>query len=86
LRRLSNVSREAIVVVRDDVILEVNAACGRLFGRSAEDLIGARVLPLIAVSDQALIADQLRNPDQDLDQREINVCAADGRLAPAEFS
>ena len=86
MRLLSDMSQEILIIARDGIILQVNAAGSRMFGGADEQLIGRRMLDLIAAADQSIVMRRLQHPEDNLNQHEIHLLAADGTPTPVEFS
>jgi diguanylate cyclase (GGDEF)-like protein/PAS domain S-box-containing protein len=47
------------LVSRQGLLVQVNTAMGALFGRAAQDLVGAQLLGLVDARDEALLAEQI---------------------------
>jgi diguanylate cyclase (GGDEF)-like protein/PAS domain S-box-containing protein len=86
IRTLSDVSQEILIICRDGIILQVNAAGTRLFGASEGQLIGGRTLDLISEADHLTFLKHLEHQGGDVGRREVNLNAADGMIIPAQFS
>ncbi len=86
LRLLSDMSQEILVIYRDGVILQVNAAAGRMFGMSDDLLVGCGMLDLIADADHPAIMRRVQRPEANLNHEEIHLRAIDGTMVPVEFS
>ncbi|MDB5402558.1 MAG: domain S-box-containing protein/diguanylate cyclase protein [Rhodopila sp.] len=86
MRLLSDISQEILIIHRDGVILQINAAGGRMFGVPDDQLIGRRILNLIAEVDHPAILRRALRREADLDHEEIHLHIANGTLVPVEFS
>jgi diguanylate cyclase (GGDEF)-like protein/PAS domain S-box-containing protein len=86
MRLLSDVSQEILIIARDGIILQVNAAGGRMLGGAEGQLAGRRMLELIAEADRPAVMRRLNGRAADLDHEEIHLQAPAGTLVPVEFS
>jgi diguanylate cyclase (GGDEF)-like protein/PAS domain S-box-containing protein len=86
MRLLSDVSQEILIIARDGIILQVNAAGGRMLGGPDGQLIGRQMLQFIAEADHPAVMRRLQRRESDLNHEEIHLLAAVGRLVPVEFS
>jgi diguanylate cyclase (GGDEF)-like protein/PAS domain S-box-containing protein len=86
MRLLSDMSQEILIVARNDVILQVNAAGGRMLGGGDRPLIGGRMLELISEVDHPAVMRRLRRRESDLNHEEIHLRATASTLVPVEFS
>jgi diguanylate cyclase (GGDEF)-like protein len=69
MRLLSNVAREALIIQRDGIVLQANAACARMFGVPARQLVGRRALELVVEADRPGVTRQLRDHQELLRSR-----------------
>jgi diguanylate cyclase len=86
IRTLSDVSQEVLLICRDGIILQVNAAGTRLFGRTEDQLTGRQTADLISEEDQLTFLGHLEHPGVDLGPREVNLKTSNGTIIPARFS
>jgi len=86
MRLLSDVSQEILIIARDGIVQQVNAAGVRMLGGLGEPLIGRPMLELVAEADRPVVMRRLRHLEADLNHEEIHLLAAPGTLAPVEFS
>jgi diguanylate cyclase (GGDEF)-like protein/PAS domain S-box-containing protein len=86
IRMLSDVSQEILIICRDGIILQINAAGTRLFAVSEGQLIGGRTLDLISEADHDTFLKHLENQGGHVGRREVCLNAADGKMVPAQFS
>ncbi len=86
IRMLSDVSQEVLIICRDGVTLQVNAAGMRMFGRTEAAIVGGRTIELISEADQLRFLEFQNNQGLDLGRREISLKAANGATIPAQFS
>jgi diguanylate cyclase (GGDEF)-like protein/PAS domain S-box-containing protein len=86
MRLLSDASREVIVIHRDGVVRQVNAAGARLFGVPVEQLIGRPWLELIAEGDHRLVTRRAGRQNKELTPEELHVRTPAGRLIPVELA
>ena len=86
IRLLSSLSHEVMMIYRDGLILEMNVAGGRLFGRSVDDLLGCDVADLFSAADMPAIARRERGRPEDQRSEEVMAITATGQLIPVELS
>ena len=86
MRLMSDISHEILIIEKDGLILQVNEAGGRLFGTAPEQLVGRRMIDLIATADQGTVARYLRAAPDHLKPESIQVRAAAGHLIPVELA
>jgi diguanylate cyclase (GGDEF)-like protein/PAS domain S-box-containing protein len=87
LRVLSNLAQEVIMILADGIVLEVNSAGLRLFGRAAEDVIGRPVATLFAEDSVPALLRRIEVPEQSDDwPGEIEVLTASGKRVPVEIT
>ncbi len=86
IRLLSDMTQEIMIICRDGVILQVNAACSRLFGVPDDQLIGGRVLDLISEVDHRAILRCLRRREGRTDRADAHLIGPDGSLIAVEYS
>ena len=86
IRMLSDVSQEVLIICRDGIILQVNAAGTRLFGEPEGQLIGRQTADLVSEEDQLTFLKHLEHQTVDLGPGEVNLKASNGTIVPARFS
>ncbi|HEY3849120.1 MAG TPA: EAL domain-containing protein [Acetobacteraceae bacterium] len=86
MRLMSDISQEILIIHRDGIILQVNAAGGRMFGVPEEQLVGRPMLDLVPEADHAAVTRRMRQSDVELNHEEIYVRTMTGALIPVEFS
>lgn len=86
LQLLSDISQETLIIHRAGVILQVNAAGGRLFGVATGELIGRDVLSLISDADRPSVMRRASCSAADLKPEEVQVQTVTGELIPVELS
>lgn len=85
MRALGDVAQEALIVCRDGGILQVNAACGRMFGVSTRQLVGQRVRELFVDSDQPKVMRPADDRSTGSVLEEVRAKTADGNVLPVEL-
>lgn len=85
LRMLSDISQEVLVICRDGIILQVNAAGLRMFGTTEGQLVGTRMLDLVCQADQSQVAHCIEHDAIRSDPMEIHLNARNGTEIAAEF-
>ena len=85
MRTLNDLSQEIMIICRDGVTLQINAAGDRMFGLPGRQLIGSRVLDLIAEADRPVFLRQLEHHPAGPGQAEISLMAANGKIRSAEL-
>jgi diguanylate cyclase (GGDEF)-like protein/PAS domain S-box-containing protein len=86
MRLLSDMSQEILIITRDNIILQVNAAGDRMLGGPNDEPVGRRMLDLVAEADHQTVMQRLQCPEANLNHAEIHLHAATGKLIPVEFS
>ena len=86
IRMLSDVSQEILIICRDGIILQVNAAGTRLFGAPEGQLVGRQTADLVSEEDQLTFLKHLEHQTVDLGPGEVNLKASNGTIVPARFS
>ena len=86
IRTLSDIAREALIVCRDDIVLQVNAACGRLFGTPADCLVGLSTRDLFVHADRPKIIGIANRKTAESAVREVLVKTVSGGVLPVELS
>ncbi len=86
IRMLSDVSQEVLIICRDGIILQVNAAGTRLFGAPEDQLIGRQMADLISEDNHRTFLKHLEHRGVDLGPGEVNLKASNGTIVPARFS
>ena len=86
MRLLSDLCKEVIIIHRDELILEVNAAGGRLFGVSTDRLIGSRLLDFFIAGDRPLLAQRITCQTAIRKPEEVRVNHVSGTTIPVELS
>jgi len=85
-RKLSNLSREVIIIHRNFIVLEINSAGERLFGMKLKQLLGSRVTQLFANPDvEAILARDNAHVDG-LGATELCARQPDGHLVPVDYT
>jgi diguanylate cyclase (GGDEF)-like protein/PAS domain S-box-containing protein len=85
IRLLSDLSHEILIICRDGIILQVNAAASRVFEMPDEQLLGRPLLDFIAEADHPAIVQRLRLRSAQAGQEEAHLFTPAGRLIPVEF-
>lgn len=83
-RTLSDAALEGIVIHEDGVILETNQAFARLTGAPHQELVGARIIDLIAPESRAKVQGRLTRP-RDLPY-EVELLRRDGTTLTVEVA
>ncbi len=89
MRALSDIAREALVVCRNGIILQANAACGPMFRVPADAMVGQRALGLFTEPFRAKVTDMMSTaPLGSAVQavQEVQARTADGSAIPVEVS
>ena len=86
MRLLSDISQEILIVARDGLILQVNAAGDRMLGGPEGHLIGSPMLDLISDDDRPAVMRRLQRRGADLDHQEIHLRATSELIVPVEFT
>lgn len=86
LSLLSDMSQEIVIIVRDGIIVQVNAAGVRMLGASGRPLIGRAMLDLISPADHSAVLRRLSHLEAALNHEEIHLLGARDVLVPVEFS
>lgn len=86
MRLLSDVSQEILIIARDGIILQVNAAGRRMLEGPERQLVGRHMLDLIADDCHPIIMRRIENVRAGLDHEEIRLHSTTGTLVPVEFS
>jgi diguanylate cyclase (GGDEF)-like protein/PAS domain S-box-containing protein len=87
LRVLSNLAQEVIMILGDGIVLEVNSAGLRLFGRPADGVIGRPVATLFAEESVPALLRRIEAPERRGDwPDEIEVLTATGKRVPVEIT
>ncbi|PPQ27779.1 EAL domain-containing protein [Rhodopila globiformis] len=86
MRRLGNISREVLVIHRDGVIVQVNAAGERMFGRREASLIGRDIRELIPEKHRCAVLRVNAQCDAAADHADIELARADGSAVSMEVS
>lgn len=86
MKALSDVSREALIIYRDCIILHVNAAATRMFAISQDEFIGRDLLGLITEPHRLELLRALVRGDAQAEHQEITVVAANGNHVPVDYS
>lgn len=86
MRLLSNISREALIIHRNRLILQVNAAGERMFGALENSLVGRDILDFIPESHHVDVLRATPAHGTVVDCPEIQILAGNGGLIPTEFS
>jgi diguanylate cyclase len=83
---LSDLSQEILIIARDGIIVQVNAAGVRMLGGSAAALIGRVMLELIPPADHPAVSRRLSRLEAAVNHEEIHLIGAAHTLVPVEFS
>jgi diguanylate cyclase (GGDEF)-like protein/PAS domain S-box-containing protein len=83
---LSDMSQEILIIARDGIIVQVNAAGIRMLGGSVAPLIGRAMLELVSPADHPAVSRRLSRPEAALNHEEIHLLGAGDTLVPVEFS
>jgi diguanylate cyclase (GGDEF)-like protein/PAS domain S-box-containing protein len=87
LRVLSNLAQEVIMILRDGIVLEVNSAGVRLFGRPADAIIGRPVATLFAEESVPALLRRIDAPERHVDwPGEIEVLTVTGKRVAVEIT
>jgi diguanylate cyclase (GGDEF)-like protein/PAS domain S-box-containing protein len=87
LRVLSNLAQEVIMILADGIVLEVNSAGVRLFGRAADAVIGRPVATLFAEDSVPAVLRRIETPERRGDwPEEIEVLTVTGKRVPVEIT
>ncbi|HVC63742.1 MAG TPA: EAL domain-containing protein [Acetobacteraceae bacterium] len=86
LQLLSDASDEVLIIQRGGVILQVNAAGGRMFGVPTTELIGREMPHLIAESDRAAALAYASGKHPDFGPIELSACTKAGTSIPVEMA
>ena len=85
MRLLSDFAQEGIVIHRGGEILEVNSAAVRLFGKSADVIIGRQVLSLFAEKSVPSLRRRMLCPPEQLLPEEVEIETKTGASTWVEF-
>ncbi|HLY59124.1 MAG TPA: EAL domain-containing protein, partial [Stellaceae bacterium] len=77
LYELTDITFEGIAVLHKGTVLEVNPSLCRLLGRSRAELVGRRVLDLVAPESKLAVGEYMKAPGPDYPQIEILVLGRD---------
>jgi diguanylate cyclase len=83
---LSDLSQEILIIARDGIIVQVNAAGVRMLGGSGAPLIGRDMLELVSPADHPAVLRRLSRRDAVLNHEEIHLIGSAYTLVPVEFS
>jgi diguanylate cyclase (GGDEF)-like protein/PAS domain S-box-containing protein len=83
---LSDMSQEVLMIARDGIIVQVNAAGVRMLEGSGAPLIGRAVLELVSPAERPAVSSRLSRCDAVLNHDEIHLLGAGQTLVPVEFS
>jgi len=83
---LNDMSQEILIIARDGVIVQVNAAGVRMLRGSGAPLIGRAVLELVSPAEHPAVVRRLSRQDAVLNHEEIHLLGAGQTLVPVEFS
>ncbi len=84
-RKLSNLSREVIIIHRNFTVLEINSAGERLFGMKLKQLLGTRLTDLFSNPDIEAILARDSAPSDGPGNTELTA-RAPGALVPVEYT
>ncbi len=86
MRRMSDMSQEVLIIHRDGVILQANAAGGEMFAVPAQQLVGRQVLDLVSEADRDAVRRGMEQATAEPGHQEIQVRTTTGALIPVELS
>ena len=86
IRMLSDVSQEVLIICRDGIILQVNAAGTRLFGAPEDQLIGHQMSDLISGDDRLTFLKHLEDLGSISAPGRSTLIAFSETIVPARFS
>ncbi len=83
---LSDMSQEILIIARDGIIVQVNAAGVRMLGESGAPLIGRTVLELVSPAERPTVLRRMSRREAVLNHEEIHLIGAGHTLVSVEFS
>jgi diguanylate cyclase (GGDEF)-like protein/PAS domain S-box-containing protein len=83
---LSDMSQEILIIARDGIIVQVNAAGVRMLGGSGVPLIGRAMLELVSPADHPAVSRRLSGGQAALNHEEIHLLVTGDTTVPVEFS
>ena len=86
MRALGDIAREALIVCHNGIILQVNAACGRMFRLPPEAMVGKSALDLFSDPFQTRVWGMLSATPLDSAVHEVQARTEDGLVLPVEVS
>ncbi len=86
IRKLSSLSHEIMIIHRGGIVLEINAAGERLFGRPRQELLGGRLTDLFSDGDIGAILTRDRLGLDGQLPGELTARQAEGRPVPVEYT
>lgn len=86
MRMLGDISREVLIICRAGIVLEINAAGGRMFGAFPTLFVGREILELIAEPDRASVQQAIQLSSEQARCDEIKARTLTGKLVEVELS
>jgi diguanylate cyclase (GGDEF)-like protein/PAS domain S-box-containing protein len=87
MRVLSNLAQEVIMILSDGVVVEINSAGTRLFGRPADAIIGMLAVTLFVADSVPAFLRRIEMPDQPESwSDEIEILTASGKHVAVEIA
>jgi PAS domain S-box-containing protein len=83
---LSDMSQEILIIARNGIIVQVNAAGVRMLEGSGAPLIGRTMLELVSPAEHPALLRRMSRRGAALDREEIHLIGAGHTLVPVEFS
>ena len=83
---LSDISQEILIIAREGIIVQVNAAGVRMLAGSGTPLIGRAMLELVSPADHPAVSRRLSRSEAALNHEEIHLLGTGDALVPVEFS
>jgi diguanylate cyclase (GGDEF)-like protein/PAS domain S-box-containing protein len=83
---LSDMSQEILIIARDGIIVQVNAAGVRMLGGSRAPLIGRTMLELVSPAEHPTVLRRMSRREAALNHEEIHLIGAGHTMVPVEFS
>lgn len=83
---LSDMSQEILIIARDGIIVQVNAAGARMLGGSSAPLVGRAMLELISPAEHPAVLRRMSRREAALNHEEIHLIGAGDTRVPVEFS
>ena len=83
---LSDMSQEILIIARDGIIVQVNAAGARMLGGSGAPLVGRGMLELISPAEHPAVLRRMSRREAALNHEEIHLIGPGDTRVPVEFS